>query len=49
MGVSEAYPEVPSQIDSLSKERHLVPVLLQPEIEDGVKVVQSAAMESPKV
>ena len=49
VGVSEAHPEVPSQINPLPKEGNLVPVLLQPKIEDGVKVVQPAAMESPKV
>ena len=47
VGVSEAYPEIPSQINPLPKERHLISVLLKPETKDGVKIVQPAAMESP--
>ena len=49
VGVSKAHPKVPGQINALPKEGNLVPVLLQPKVEDGVKVVQSTAMESPKV
>ena len=47
--VSKTHPEVPGQIYSLPKKGNLVPVLLQPKVEDGVKVVQPAAMKSPKV
>ena len=49
VGVSKAHSKVPSQVNALPKERHLSPVLLQPKVEDGVEVVQPAAMKSPKV
>ena len=49
VGISKAHPKVPGQIYALPKEGNLIPVLLQPKVEDGVEVVQPTAMESPKV